>query len=44
MHHAFMLHEGIAGTKLVALPGADHALLWAHTDQWLEKVKGFLAA
>lgn len=42
MHHACMLHDGIAGSKLVVIAGADHALMWAHPDQWLEKVNEFL--
>ena len=42
MHHAKMLHDGIAGSKLVVIAGADHALMWAHPDQWLEKVNEFL--
>lgn len=42
IHHASMLHDGIAGSKLVVIAGADHALMWAHPDQWLEKVNEFL--
>ena len=42
MHHASMLHEGIAGSKLVVIPRADHALMWTHPAQWLEKVNEFL--
>jgi pimeloyl-ACP methyl ester carboxylesterase len=42
MHHASMLHDGIAGSKLVVIAGADHALMWAHPDQWVEKVSEFL--
>jgi pimeloyl-ACP methyl ester carboxylesterase len=42
MHHASMLHEGISGSKLVIIEGADHALLWVHPDQWLKKVNEFL--
>lgn len=42
MHHASMLHDGIAGSKLVVIAGADHALMWAHPDQWLKKVSEFL--
>jgi len=42
MHHAKMLHDGIAGSKLVVIAGADHALMWAHPHQWLEKVNEFL--
>jgi pimeloyl-ACP methyl ester carboxylesterase len=42
IHHASMLHDGIAGSKLVVIAGADHALMWAHPDEWLEKVSEFL--
>jgi pimeloyl-ACP methyl ester carboxylesterase len=44
MHHAKMLHDGIAGSKLVVIEGADHALLWAHPDQLVRSVEGFLSA
>jgi pimeloyl-ACP methyl ester carboxylesterase len=42
MHHAKMLHDGIAGSKLVVIEGADHALMWAQPDRWLEGVSVFL--
>jgi pimeloyl-ACP methyl ester carboxylesterase len=42
IHHAKMLHDGIASSKLVVIEGADHALMWAHPDQWLEKAGAFL--
>jgi pimeloyl-ACP methyl ester carboxylesterase len=42
MHHACMLHDGIPESKLVVIAGADHALMWAHPDQWLETVSAFL--
>jgi len=42
MHHASMLHDGIAGSKLVIIEGADHALLWVHPEQWLKEVSNFL--
>jgi pimeloyl-ACP methyl ester carboxylesterase len=44
MHHALMLRDGIAGSKLVVIEGADHALLWAHPDQLLRAVNEFLSA
>jgi pimeloyl-ACP methyl ester carboxylesterase len=28
MHHATMLHDGISGSRLVVVDGADHALIW----------------
>ncbi len=42
IHHAKMLHDGIARSKLVVIAGADHALMWAQTDQWLGQVNEFL--
>jgi len=42
MHHANMLHIGIAESKLVVIEDGDHALMWVHPDQWLEKLNGFL--
>jgi pimeloyl-ACP methyl ester carboxylesterase len=42
MHHASMLHGGIVGSKLVVIEGADHALMWARPDEWLELVSEFL--
>jgi pimeloyl-ACP methyl ester carboxylesterase len=42
MHHASMLHGGIAGSKLVVIAGADHALMWAQPDEWLRTVGEFL--
>ena len=42
MHHATMLHDGIAGSKLVVIAGADHALMWTRPDEWFEKVSEFL--
>ena len=42
MHHAKMLHDGIGGSKLAVIAGADHALLWTRPDQWLKEVGEFL--
>jgi pimeloyl-ACP methyl ester carboxylesterase len=42
VHHASMLHDGIAGSKLVVIAGADHALMWARPDEWLRAVSEFL--
>jgi pimeloyl-ACP methyl ester carboxylesterase len=42
MHHATMLHNGIARSRLAVIEGADHALLWAHPAEWLRTVSGFL--
>jgi 3-oxoadipate enol-lactonase len=32
MHHARMLHEGIAGSRLVVVDGASHTLIWTHPE------------
>ncbi len=43
LHHAKMLHDGITDSKLVIIDGADHALIWARTKEFLEVIEGFLA-
>jgi pimeloyl-ACP methyl ester carboxylesterase len=42
MHHAKMLQDGIAGSKLVVIENADHALIWACPDELLRAVNKFL--
>jgi pimeloyl-ACP methyl ester carboxylesterase len=37
MHHAKMLHDGIAGSKLVVIESADHALLWRIPTNYSEQ-------
>ncbi len=44
MHHAAMLHGGIAGSELVVIDGADHALLWARTGEFVRVTDTFLSA
>jgi len=44
MHHARELHEGIAGSRLVVVDGATHALLWTHPDALLRATDAFLDA
>jgi 3-oxoadipate enol-lactonase len=44
MHHAKMLHEGIPGSQLVVIDGANHALIWTHTDEFLRVTDEFLGA
>jgi 3-oxoadipate enol-lactonase len=44
IHHAQMLHDGIAGSQLTVIDGADHALIWARPDELLRVTEGFLAA
>ncbi|MFV5700212.1 alpha/beta fold hydrolase [Flavobacterium sp. ZT3R17] len=43
LHHAKMLHEGIMGSQLVIVAGANHALIWSHTDEFIQIVDKFLA-
>jgi 3-oxoadipate enol-lactonase len=42
MHHAKMLHDGIASSRLVVVDGADHALIWTHPDELLRATDEFL--
>ncbi|HEY0778147.1 MAG TPA: alpha/beta fold hydrolase [Gemmatirosa sp.] len=44
MHHATMLRDGIMGSRLVVLDGADHALLWTHADAFLRVTDAFLGS
>ncbi|WP_245716158.1 alpha/beta fold hydrolase [Micromonospora peucetia] len=44
IHHARMLHDGIAGSRLVIIDDADHALIWAHSDEFEWVTDGFLGA
>jgi pimeloyl-ACP methyl ester carboxylesterase len=44
IHHAKMLHNGIAGSSLSIINGADHALIWTHTDEFLRVIDEFLEA
>lgn len=44
IHHAKMLHDGIPGSQLVIVDGADHALLWTHTDELVRATDEFLEA
>lgn len=44
IHHARMLHEGIPGSQLVIIDGADHALIWTRPDEFLRVTDGFLEA
>jgi pimeloyl-ACP methyl ester carboxylesterase len=42
IHHAKMLHAGITGSRLVTIAGADHALIWTHTDEFMRVMDEFL--
>jgi pimeloyl-ACP methyl ester carboxylesterase len=44
IHHAKMLHDGIPGSQLVMIEGADHALIWTHTDEFVRVTDEFLGA
>lgn len=44
MHHARMLHQGIAGSRLEVVPSADHALLWSRPDSLVQVTEEFLRA
>ncbi len=43
-HHARMLHDGIAGSRLEVIEGANHGLIWTHTAEFLKAVDAFLDA
>ena len=42
IHHARMLHDGISGSQLVIIDGADHALIWTHPDELVRVTDEFL--
>jgi pimeloyl-ACP methyl ester carboxylesterase len=42
--HAHMLTQGIPGAQLRVVEGAGHALIWTHTDSFVQAVEGFLAS
>jgi pimeloyl-ACP methyl ester carboxylesterase len=42
IHHAKMLHDGIPGSQLVVIEGADHALVWTHPDELMRVIDEFL--
>jgi 3-oxoadipate enol-lactonase len=44
IHHAKMLHDGIRGSQLVVINGADHALIWTHPDELIRVTDKFLGA
>jgi 3-oxoadipate enol-lactonase len=44
IHHAKMLHEGIAGSQLAIIDGADHTLIWTYTDELVRVTDEFLGA
>lgn len=42
MHHAEMLHDRIAGSRLVIVDGADHSLIWTHPNELARVTDEFL--
>ena len=44
IHHAQMLHDGIPGSRLVVIDGADHALIFTHSDELMRVTDEFLRA
>jgi 3-oxoadipate enol-lactonase len=44
IHHAKMLHAGIPGSQLVIIDGADHALIWTHSDEFVRVIDEFLGS
>jgi 3-oxoadipate enol-lactonase len=44
IHHAKMLHDGIAGSRLVIVDAADHALIWTHSAELVQVTDEFLGA
>lgn len=42
IHHAKMLHDGIPGSQLVIINGADHALIWTHSNELVRVMDEFL--
>jgi len=39
-----MLHDGIPGSRLVIIDGADHGLIFTHTGELLRVTDEFLEA
>jgi 3-oxoadipate enol-lactonase len=42
LHHAKMLHDGITGSQLVIIDGADHALIWARPEELVRATEELL--
>jgi 3-oxoadipate enol-lactonase len=41
-HHAMMLHEDIANSRLAIIDGATHALIWERPEEFVRVVDKFL--
>jgi len=44
LHHAKVLHEGITGSQLVIIDGANHALIWTRPNELVCVTDEFLGA
>ncbi|MGR6320151.1 alpha/beta hydrolase [Micromonospora soli] len=44
IHHAKQLHDGIAGSRLIVIDDADHALIWTHSAEFARVTGDFLGA
>jgi 3-oxoadipate enol-lactonase len=44
IHHARMLHGGIAGSRLVVIDGVDHTLVWSRPEELVRVTEEFLGA
>lgn len=44
LHHAQMLHDGIAGSQMIVMDGADHALIWTHPAELVRVTDAFIQA
>jgi 3-oxoadipate enol-lactonase len=42
LHHARMLHAGIAGSELAVIAGAGHTLIWTHPDEFVRVTEDFI--
>ena len=41
IHHAMMLHDGIPGSQLIIIDGADHGLIFTHSDDLMRVTDEF---
>jgi pimeloyl-ACP methyl ester carboxylesterase len=44
IHHAKMLHDGVAGSQLVVIDGAGHDFLWSHSEEFVRVTDEFLTS
>ena len=42
LHHARMLHRGVAGSRLALVEGAGHAMIWSHAAAVTAPIDAFL--